>query len=368
MPPAPGTEQHALPDTHVFSVLTHLGEVHSSSPGDRPGELAVVSSQQVTAWETPSGAVCLRSFAPPGLTSTYRAVSLAKGVTWTDRGIYPGAGSEFRAQAYVQTRVTGDLLFYSMGGAGILTFRLDAYGREASVIGRFWTKDHSVYRLQADSTRGLLFAGGQDKDGNPIIDVWNLSQANGGPTASGVFPPASGEAIDPRLLATLKAPWDTNHIGLDETGLGLIYTWGYRPTPPAKPEDPPGREEGGFVVAFEAPSFTFSGVYRSGEDVPALGVKARSLQRLAPLFDPLGVPLRVRAEDESSNQVKDEACTTDAAAAVLRDAGVKPAAHVDDIAATFDAATLSPATRFRAAISSPTVAERPGMVRLRRAP
>jgi hypothetical protein len=32
---------------------------------------------------------------------------------------------------------------------------------------------------------------------------------------------------------------------------------------------------------------------------------------------------------------------TDAAAAVLRDAGVKPAAHVDDIAATFDAATLS---------------------------
>lgn len=32
---------------------------------------------------------------------------------------------------------------------------------------------------------------------------------------------------------------------------------------------------------------------------------------------------------------------TDAAAAVLRDAGVKPAAHVDDIAATFDAVTLS---------------------------
>ena len=32
------------------------------------------------------------------------------------------------------------------------------------------------------------------------------------------------------------------------------------------------------------------------------------------------------------------------------------------------AATLSPATRFRAAICSPTVAESPGMVRLRRAP
>src|SRR5258707_43427 len=31
-------------------------------------------------------------------------------------------------------------------------------------------------------------------------------------------------------------------------------------------------------------------------------------------------------------------------------------------------ATFSPATRFNAAISSPTVAERPGMVRLRRAP
>ncbi|HQQ77789.1 MAG TPA: Ig-like domain-containing protein, partial [Thermoanaerobaculia bacterium] len=289
----------------VHSVLTHFGVVHESAKLTTPGDLSIPSKAPLQSWQTPDGATCLGDRAPAGLRPSYRAIAFARDAAWSDLGIRAGSGAAFIGPALKPIRTTGDLLLVSMGSAGILSISLGPLAN-GDPIGRYWVEGHSVYRLQADVSRGLLFAGGQDRNGNSIVDVWDLARANGGPTPDGVFPPISGQAVDPRLLATLYVPWDTNHIGLDETGAGLVYTWGYRRAP-----DGSGgtvTEEGAFVMPFDAPSITFAGVFRKDTAAPAAGTLAPSVRQLVTKLDPLGVPLRLSAFDER-NTPADETCS-----------------------------------------------------------
>ncbi|MBK9064831.1 MAG: Ig-like domain-containing protein [Acidobacteria bacterium] len=298
----------ALPgpvNVNVYSVLTHFGVVHESAKLTTPGDLSIPSKVPLQFWQTPDGATCLGERAPAGLRPAYRAIAYARDAAWTDLGIRVGTGAAFNGPALKPVKTTGDLLFVSMGVAGILSISLGPLAN-GDPIGRYWVEGHSVYRLQADVARGLLFAGGQDRNGNSIVDVWDLARANGGPTPAGVFPPASGQAVDPRLLATLYVPWDTNHIGLDETGAGLVYTWGYRKAP-----DGSGgvvTEEGAFVMPFDAPSITFAGVFRKDTAAPAPGTLAPSVRQLVTKLDPLGVPLRLSPFDERDTPA-DETCS-----------------------------------------------------------
>ena len=295
-----------VPETHVFSVLTHLGGVHSSAPAARPDNLSIVSDSVAPDWAQPSGAGCFRGLLPAGVFPSYRAVALASGATWMDRGLVAGTGGVFTTTpGFEPEDVTGDLVLYSLGPAGIFAFRMDADGRSATLIGRYWVSGHSVYRLQADVPHGLLFAGGQDQAGNSIVDVWDLTRANGGPSPDGTFPPP-GQPLDPRLVATLYVPWDTNHIGLDETGAGLVYTWGYRTAP-----DGSGgtvKEEGAFAMPYATPSFTFAGVFRKDAAAPPPGTLAPRIIFPVSRFEPLGIPLRLTPSDESAHPA-DETCS-----------------------------------------------------------
>ena len=291
-------------DVDVYSVLTHFGLVHENAPLTKPGELSIPSAGPLQSWQTPDGATCLGNRSPAGLFPSYRAIAYARNAAWTDLAIRAGSGSAFNGPVLTPVRTTGDLLFVSMGSAGILSISLGPIATN-DPIGRYWVDGHSVFRLQADVARGLLFAGGQDRTGNSIVDVWDLSRANGGPTVDGVFPPASGQAVDPRLLATLYVPWDTNHIGLDETGAGLIYTWGYRTAPGSGGTV---TEEGAFVMPFDAPSITFAGVFRKDAAAPPPGTLAPSLVRPVARLDPLGIPLRLTPLDEK-NAPEDETCS-----------------------------------------------------------
>ena len=288
----------------VYSVLTHFGVVHENAPFTVPGQLSIPSGP-LQSWQTPDGATCLGGRSPAGLFPSYRAIAYARNAAWTDLGIRAGSGSAFNGPVLAAVRTTGDLLFVSMGSAGILSISLGPIATN-DPIGRYWVDGHSVFRLQTDVARGLLFAGGQDRAGNSIVDVWDLSRVNGGPTADGVFPPASGQAVDPRLLATLYVPWDTNHIGLDETGAGLIYTWGYRTAPDGSGGT--STEEGAFVMPFDAPSITFAGVFRRDAVAPPPGTLAPSLVRPVAKLDPLGIPLRFTPLDEK-NAPEDETCS-----------------------------------------------------------
>ena len=292
-------------DVDVYSVLTHFGLVHENAPFTAPGDLSIPSSGPLQSWQTPDGATCLGDRAPAGLFPSYRAIAYARNAAWTDRGIRAGSGPAFNGPLATPAKTVGDLVFVSMGSAGILSISLGPLAANEP-IGRFWSNGHAVYRLQADVARGLLFAGGQDATGKSIVDVWDLSRANGGPTSDGLFPPSSGQAVDPRLLATLYVPWDTNHIGLDETGAGLVYTWGYRTAP-----DGSGAtltEEGAFAMPFDAPSITFAGVFRKDTAAPPAGTLAPRIVRPVAKLDPLGVPLRLTPLDEKSAP-EDETCS-----------------------------------------------------------
>ncbi|MCM3877355.1 MAG: Ig-like domain-containing protein, partial [Thermoanaerobaculia bacterium] len=268
----------------VLSVLTHFGAGNLGAKSDAPGYLDALE-MKCLADTVPASAPSAPSPSP-----SYRAVTLALKATWIDRGIVPGSspGTFVAPQPpFSPLSVRGDLAFYSLGPAGIDVF--DVTERSfIQLIGRFWAKDHTVYRLAADGARRRLFAGGQDKNGNPIIDVWDISQANGGPSKDGIFPDPEGSA-DPRLLFTLRAPWDTNHIGLDESA-GLLYTWGF---------NGPGAE-GGFVLPTRDPGFIFSGLFRpESEDRLAGATPLPSIQLDTQAFVPLGVQTRVLTSHEA---------------------------------------------------------------------
>jgi hypothetical protein len=133
-----------------------------------------------------------------------------------------------------------DRLFLSLGNAGIYVY--DVADRSLRhLAGRLSVPGHSVYRLQVDTHRELLFAGGKDERGESIIDIWSLRDR---------------VEDDPAPIATLRAEWSTNQLGLDDSGSGVVFTW--------------DRERGPLAVPFDRARIGFVGI--GGERLVPLGV------------------------------------------------------------------------------------------------
>ena len=257
----------------TFLVVNHYGGVGAESSTSDLGGLQTVQG------------VCLTDFdTDPSLPVSLRSVAAAANVRWQDAGlVFAGGRFVGSAPGTKPTERFGDLVFYSLGPEGIVAF--DATNRRlGGPVGLYYRKDHWVTRIQADVRGGRLYAGGFHAITNePFIDVWDLYRVNGGPDEAGQ---------DPRLLLSLKAAWDTNHIAFDEAGTGFLYTWG---------RSVAGETAHGIVLPIEDPRFVFAGLYRPEvaeppSDPPTVGPLPTF--RPTSAFVPLGVPLRVDPADE----------------------------------------------------------------------
>ncbi len=274
----------------LFSTLLRVGPVRSTHA---PATVAPPAGPIPPSFDVVD-ALCVRPRVPPfsGLSITLRDVVAARAVAWIDRqGRYDTAWT-FRAPqpgAERETEIRSDLVFYSVGSAGVLSFALvDGPLGRLDPIGRFYRKDHPVSRLAVDPSGRFLLAGGTTADANPepFIDVWDLTRVNGVPDSPGY------DGYDPRLVASLAAPWDAGHVVFDESGSGLLYTWGSDGT-------------GGRAVPIHDPQFVLAGLYRPEED-PAEGQPLVPVSRVTTRFAPLGVPLRVAAADEADAALRKE--------------------------------------------------------------
>jgi RHS repeat-associated protein len=296
-------------DIRVDSVLTHYGSVRSTSPQVSPETLAVTPVGPPDDWKTPPGLSFVKKFLPGGVGPAYRDVLFAPSVAWVDRGIVGGTGGIFTAGgacAATPCDRTGPLLFYSLGSGGIAVF--DPSGDFSQLLGRFKAKGHSAFHLAIDPSGRRLFAGGTDDRNNTIIDVWDVARANGGPTQSGLdSSPVAEPDTDPRLVFSMIAPWDTNHLGFDETGDGLVYTWGTKSVAGG------GATTGGFALPYDDLSFTFAGVYRDPSSPPSSsGQPGLPVVRPSAALRPLGVPSRTTAVEERAQSDEDEKVLTPA--------------------------------------------------------
>jgi RHS repeat-associated protein len=253
----------------VYSPLQYVGGIHSGSTNEDPGTLYFMEM-----------AACLRTVDSKPV--FLRDLALANDATWVDRGVKGNLAGVFTAPPadFEPRLLEGDLAFLSLGVAGIYVF--DVTGRELSegtLVGLLQVPGHTAFRLQVDPLRGLLFAGGNDtsRPGSPpIIDVWDLRNVNGGP----------GTPIRPQPRVSVDAPWRANHIGIDTTGTGLIYTWDDLLGPLAVPVD---RAE-----------FKFSGLYLPEESLyeDSGNPLKPSVQRITSRFVPLGVPMETKLDRE----------------------------------------------------------------------
>jgi RHS repeat-associated protein len=260
----------------IFAPRVSIGVVHSSSPANQPGNI------------TPTEVFgCLRMLG--GLRAQLRDVALATDVAWLDRhirgtiesGTFSIPADKKDAQP---VEVTGDLLFASLGDAGIFVFDIsDRTVSNSTLVGQLLLPGHRIFRLELDPVGGLLFAGGFDANDAAIIDVWPLRAINGGP----------GALAQAQPIATIKAPWGaTNHLGVDHTGSGLLYTWGGRSGP--------------LAVPYQGPQLGFAGLYRPAEDddTEPEGVRPRSpVERPSAAFVPLGIaPVLVEKSDDQREE------------------------------------------------------------------
>ncbi len=295
---------------------THQGLLTTESPLNRPDKITAVSDvqclQQVKVKEPneDSGGEALETV-PVHL----RDIALANDARWYDKGVVVRPdGTAFLDPAYSgdPQSITGDLLFVSLGEAGIFVFDVSHRKFSAPIlgviprgshqvpnlIGHFYVPDHEVYRLQFDAVRGLLFAGGYKTGDGAFIDVWDIRDANGVPN----MPCADGIPIcpeqanaSPRPVFTLNdVAWTTNHLGIDATGIGLLYSWNRGEPVTARP--------------FESPSFTFGGLYLDGVDVTPEGGENRPnyVSRPVDLLAPLGIPLERTLADEHDTKKVEE--------------------------------------------------------------
>ncbi|MEO6323535.1 MAG: RHS repeat-associated core domain-containing protein [Thermoanaerobaculia bacterium] len=302
----------------IYSPLIHFGVVHSSHLfGSRalPQIPGVPKSPNSFVDES----ACLtprRESLPAGVGVSLRDITIARGPTWLDRGIVGDQELKFTVRDSTKNRTPvtvsatnangtdtiagSDLGFVSLGAAGVAIFDLRErrLGSPAQLIGRFFKKDHLVYKVAVDQSGRYLFAGGTNVEKSPtepFIDVWDIARANGGPD--------QGTGIDPRLLSTIKAPWDANHIAFDESGTGLLFTWG-------------NDSKGGRALPVTDPKFVFAGLYRPDKDPTSGGVLPVS--RVTARFAPLGIPLRIASKDENDPDKKKEAERVGTAAFRLR--------------------------------------------------
>ncbi|HEY0782909.1 MAG TPA: hypothetical protein VGE98_10665, partial [Thermoanaerobaculia bacterium] len=277
----------------IYSPLERVGALHTRSKADAPGgvEGLFASDNAPEALQVADLAACIQQVG--GQPVLLRDVALANDVEWVFRGIHGDIGGTFQAASppVAPRRVKGDLLFVSLGSAGIYAFDVSSRSLSTSaqggpaLIGRLYVPDHSALRLQVDAVHGLLFAGGADAaTGKPVIDVWNLSSVNGAPGLDG----------EPVPLATLHAPWSTSQLGVDAAGTGLLYTW--------------DAQKGPLVVPFDRPQILLSGLYRpeavAGQQQPEHGISG--VQKVTSRFVPLGVPLETSLTAEKDNHLANE--------------------------------------------------------------
>ena len=261
-----GVCRNGAASINIYSPRVHIGVVRTyadeTEPGDlREGELAG----------------CIKQVA--GRHVQLRDVALANDMAWTDHGIRGTlAGSFSPPPAGTHAKpADGDLLFVTLGDAGIFVF--DVTSRrvgESTLIGHLYAEGHAAFRLEVDTVRSLLFAGGFDGHGTAIIDVWDLGAVNGAPNT----------AMQPVPRLTLEAPWTTNHLGLDPAGTGLLYTW--------------GAGSGPLAIPFAAAQAEFAGLYLPApEDMPTdPEQRPHAVERLTSGFAPLAVPLHVVRETD----------------------------------------------------------------------
>lgn len=260
----------------IYSPMQRVGGIHTKSSLGDPGFLDLVEM-----------AACIGEV--DGKFPFLRDTVLANDVTWLDFQIHGNLSRVFNQPdpPVAAKEKKGDLAFLSLGVPGILVFDVSERTlTEGTVIGLLKVDNHTAFRLQVDEDRGQLYAGGTDIATNkPVIDVWDLRYVNGGP----------GTKIEPKPIASVEAPWSTNHIGIDPSGTGLIYTW----------DD----KKGPLAVPFDRPRFRFSGVYLPKEGTytePEEGEQAPSVQQISSRFVPLGVPMEVNLEGEESDRKENE--------------------------------------------------------------
>ena len=277
----------------TYSPLLHVGALATAAATAQPGALSglgpfCIRSLDIGPFDASSG-----RFGPGTTPATLRDVTTATDVSWLHRGITGSFEGRFSPpdDNREPTELPGDLMFLSLGEAGIFVF--DVSDRFLDYpIGLLRYRDHSAYHLQVDPVRHLLFAGGFGDGGASIIDVWDLADVNAAPD----FPCADGQTgcpagtnTSPRPLMTLRdVPWTTNHLGIDQAGTGLLETF---------------TGNGVTAVPFDAPRFTMLGLYLA-EGV-SLPVQPEQLPgalylRQTARFLPLGVPMESSLHDETA--------------------------------------------------------------------
>ncbi|MFH1176484.1 MAG: hypothetical protein V1750_03680 [Acidobacteriota bacterium] len=197
-----------------YSVVP-IGAAHSVSGIDDPAALKPADA-----------AACIREAA--GLRVQLRDVALANEVKWTDHWLRGTLDGDFQVlpdkKDAEPEEQKSDLLFLFLGAPGIYVFdvsdrRLEQtdYIEQSTLIGRRSFDGHSVFRLQVDPVRRLLLAGGFDRDGQAVIDLWDLARVNGAPGADPF-------ALGPELTANALLSCESLAIGggaiIDSAGLG----------------------------------------------------------------------------------------------------------------------------------------------------
>ena len=287
------------------SIVFFLVGLLSWSPGSfaqikDASDCLPAKADEVSSLEDP-GALSLAEMAAciseiDGNFAWMRDVTLANDVEWLDRG-YRGTYSGIFTKADPEQKPKwkrGDLLFASMGMAGIFVFdvserRLD----ESHLVGHLHIQDQSALLLQLDAQRGVVFAGGNDygKPGRPpLINAWDVRYVNASPKTE----------IKPSPAFSVNKPWRAGHLAVDPTGMGLLYTW--------------SNSEGPIAVPIDSPQFSFSGLYLpEEEDLPPRneredGEVLPSIQKLTQRFVPLGVPrvVKLKEDDEERAEQRDE--------------------------------------------------------------
>jgi RHS repeat-associated protein len=314
-------------EINIYNPVISVGLVHSRTSDTSPG-----------AFQPKPPLACMRSIRkvverheppdpPPELPVWLRDIALANDATWVDHGVRFKADivndksrvyGLFQMTSEGKGEVDGDLLFLSLGKAGVFVF--DVTGRQTGentrifgefwdykLIGHLWIDGHEIYRLQVDDLNGLLFAGGF-RDDTPIIDVWDIRSINGAPEPfcdkEDVEECVDRIGYQPTPITTIEnIPWTTRNLGIDPNGTGLLYTW--------------NDTNGITSIPFHSPRFRFVGLYLPEDtEIPVVAEGEPEPERPQPelkgtsMFIPLGVPMELSTEEEKLNRARNESLGT----------------------------------------------------------
>jgi RHS repeat-associated protein len=261
----------------AYTPLVHCGAVNTASPAREPAKLAAVGGLA-----TPLASFVPEPAAPPYFRPWLRDVAVAKRIR----------------QASAKDGTEGakgiDLAAFTLGHAGVLVYDVSG-GTLGTPLTRFYRLAGGIaapyYRVDVDEKRKLLFAGGfpdPERDSDPsrppraFIDVYDLSRADTNPDLG---LQKEGDHKDVRLIATLPATFDGNHVALDESGTNLLFTWG-------------NAGKGAEAIPIDKPSFILAGVYQNppGGEVTELDPDDVTLKP-SNFFVPLGVPTAEKLGD-----------------------------------------------------------------------